>query len=37
MKEGLEADNVKMHREETSKTREGMKVYHGKRMRELVE
>ena len=37
MKEGLEADNVKRHSEETRNTREGMKVDHEKRMRVLVE
>ena len=30
LKEGLEADNVKRHREETRKTREGTKVDHEK-------
>ena len=37
MKSGLEADNVKRHREETRKTREGTEVNNEKRMRKLVE
>ena len=37
MKEGLEADNERRHSEETRNTREGTKVDHEKRMRELVE
>ena len=36
MKEGLEADHVKMHREETRNMREGMGDYNEKRIREAL-
>ena len=37
MKEGLEADHVKRHRDEMRKMREGVEADHEKRMREAVE
>ena len=37
MKEGLEANHVKRHREEMRKMRKGMEAYHKKRMMEAVE